>query len=182
MGRILSESEVLGAGETATVFAVGDDRVLKLYRAGGPAGWQAGLARLRDEEVRAYKISTSDPQLAGHIPHFYGIEEVGAVVDSCGLDISERFLLPLAISLERLHGSITKVQDLAELPSYIREILEAFEAKGIYAADASVYRPDDAERCKFIDLTTSLGNLLACDLVKQNTAGPEELERWFRGE
>ena len=160
----------------------GNDRVLKLYRAEGPPGWQSGLARLHQEEVRAYQIAANDVVLRQHVPLSYGAEQVGQVFDVGGRDVGERYRLELGIVFERLNGIPVKLQEFSELPQHLVDYLNAFSAKGIYADDGSVFGSQNAITCKFIDLTTSLGNRLAGELIQQNAASPAELEAWFNGE
>ena len=178
----ISEAQAFDRGEVATIFALGSDRVLKLYRAEGPAGWIEGLPRLHAEEARAYSIASDDLVLAAHVPTYFGVEEVGCVVDSTGVNVSARYDLRLGLVLERLSGAALKPAEMDGVPAHVEALLNQMDGRGIFTGDCSVFNHESAEQCKFIDLTTSLGNRLNCELISQNRASPEELDAWFRGE
>lgn len=178
---VLSEDHLIGSGVNASLFALGPDRVLKLYRAEGPAVWQAGQPRLHAQELRAYELASANPVLSGHVARSYGREEVRRVVDASGTDVSERYHLPLGIVLERLSGVDVKLSELPELPAHLVSLLGGFDAGGIYALDASVFEHGSEENCRLIDLTTHLGNRLNCELIAADAASNEELEDWLKG-
>ena len=59
---------------------------------------------------------------------------------------------------------------------HIKRLVDHFWERGIFALDASVFHPEDAENCKFIDLTTHRGNKIFCELIATGPrASPSEL-------
>lgn len=177
----LSETSIIGKGDYASVFAVAD-HVVKLQRAEGPVGWQAGLVRLHAEELSANERASADARLAGHVARSFGQVSIGRVTDASGHDVSDRYLLSLGIVLERLQGEAIKLSEAPILPAHIWKLLDLFSDCGIYANDASVFGLASEDDCKFIDITTKLGNRLAATLTAQNAAPRDELEQFWNGE
>jgi len=174
----LDESSIIGRGEIASIFALSDRDVVKLYRADGQNA--DGLRRLADEECRAYSVALADPFLRRHIPQCEAPVTVQTVVAPDGADRSTRYLLTHGLKMERLSGTDVKLSSISPLPPHLCELRDRFTAAGLYALDAFLFVPDSADECRFIDFTTVAGNAVFCDMI---AAGPRasqaEIAAWL---
>ncbi len=102
------------------------------------------------------------------------------VVAADGADGSTRYLLTHGLKLERLSGTDVKLSSISPLPPHLCELRDRFTAAGLYALDASLFVPDSADECRFIDFTTVAGNAVFCDMIAAGpTASQAEIAAWL---
>ena len=102
-------------------------------------------------EVEAYKILSSNTELAQYVPKFYNTLVIEKIIDRNGKDISDQYYLDFAFKMEFIEGIFTKYgTDYSEC-----DILKKFVDVGVtYVKDCSVIVDGDKKPIKIIDFAT----------------------------
>jgi hypothetical protein len=147
----------VGSGVYADVFAV-QEYAHKLFRSGPevpPRQTKDGRRRVFRSQCEAFEIAGGDPWLRDHIAAFYGVCMVEDVLDVHGNSLKSGYLLDCCYRLELFDpgeiDSKTTTEWVRNL-DHIGKALQRFTELGIAALDSSVFRYDDADKFKFIDI------------------------------
>jgi len=119
----------------------GDGRVYKLFRRGRDHRATEISRSAFVAETQAYKIATSTPSLANHIPEYFGVQSIGRVVDAAGRNCGHRYLLDHCYAIQYLTGEERAAFGVPDgRLRQVEDLLEEFERHGVmYASDSSVF-------------------------------------------
>lgn len=147
----------VGSGVYADVFAVGD-RAYKLFKSGPevpPRQTKESRRRVFECQCEAFQIAGSDPWLRGHVAAFHGLCVLEDVLDKNGGSVQSAYLLDCCYGIELFGPTEIDFKATAEWVrnhEHIGTALHRFAQLGIAALDSSVFRYDDPEKFKFIDI------------------------------
>ena len=163
---VLFIKDRIGVGQFADVLATNQPAVLcKLYRAAGSDSWRRWASRVRDAEAQAYQIASNHPVLCNHVPKFYGIAVVSAVLEGT-TDRSKDYLLDTGLLIERVEGEEEKATGLSRRKfPHIYRLADLFDEAGIDIGDSSAFNYADPDAVKFIDILTHGGSRILCEVA-----------------
>jgi hypothetical protein len=147
----------VGCGVYADVFAVAD-RAYKLFRSGPevpPRQTKEGRRRVFESQCEAFGRAGGDPWLRDHVAAFHGVCVLEDVLDENSGSLQSAYLLDCCYSIE-LFGpgeiDFKATTEWVRAHEHIGTALHRFAQLGIAALDSSVFRYDDPEGFKFIDI------------------------------
>lgn len=153
----LRSCSLVGSGFYADVFAVGD-LAYKLFRSGPeirPWHTNEGRRRTFECQCKAIQLAAGDQWLRRHVADFFGVCVLQDVLDNDGESIGSTYLLDCCYAIE-LFGPGEKDYKATETrvrnTEHIGEAFRHFDQLEIDPLDSSVFRHDDPERFKFIDI------------------------------
>ena len=134
-----------------------DGRVYKLFKKFGQSSFDDRAATIFEAQCHAYEHAGRDSFLKSHVPEFFGICPIEAVVDEEGVDVSQRYSLEACYAIDEITGPEKRVNDeyvLLHCP-HVDQIRKRFQNISIDTGDASVFSYDDAKGFKLIDFTSA---------------------------
>lgn len=161
---ILRLSDKRSEGSYSHIFVVpGSNRAYKLFlnkQAPNPNPTAIRNEERRqlvfEDEVKAYGLACSAPELKGHVPEFFGPQAVSNVLDNACNSIASRYVLDRCYSMEWVDGPVDKLNQQKYRHPYLEALEKRFQNAGIwYTRDASVINAQDEQRAVLIDFGTS---------------------------
>jgi len=147
----------IGLGEYADVFAA-NDRAYKIFRNGPevpPRRTKEGRRRVFDCQCKAFQLAAVDPFLVRHIAEFHGVQVIHDVLNEDGNSLQSAYLLDCCYSVELFGSDDTEVKatdDTVRDHEHIEKARQRFREVGITTSDSSIFRYEDPDRFKFIDI------------------------------
>lgn len=131
-------------------------RVYKLFKRSVDPSLDSRALTLFEAQCDAFTRAANDKVMTQHTPVFYGPCVIEDVIGDAGKNVSEGYRLNNCYALEQLSGAELKVndQEIREKYPHVANVRKHFESFGINTGDASVFRYEDPEGFKLIDITT----------------------------
>ncbi len=103
-------------------------------------------------EIAAYALANAHPDIQGHVPAFFGKQDIDSILDHNGNDISDQYYLDLNFKMEFIEGCFEK---FGNLPSeHSNTYAHLFKMAGINHYCDCNFIIDENGVYKFIDIST----------------------------
>jgi hypothetical protein len=131
--------------------------VYKIFKRYGDEQFDARSLALFRAQCHAYGKAAANPILKRHIPGFFGEQNIVAVIDKEGNDISSMYDLNRCYRIEKIEGNEEKVSDkrILDFFPHVAVMRKLFMAEGIDTSDAIVIRYEHPDLFKFTDFKSA---------------------------